>query len=126
MREAQYRSLTTPRPRATPGISAESSPSRSQPTSEARRKWQKAGKIVLRAGHDDDNLDDGSLSSESDTPSQKEARREKRLQEKQEMIKSAKLLDLQYFLEMVDLKHRYGSNLRTYFGNYDSSRCKLT
>jgi metallophosphoesterase superfamily enzyme len=23
------------------------------------------------------------------------------------------MLDLQYFLEMVDLKHRYGSNLRT-------------
>ena len=26
----------------------------------------------------------------------------------------AKMMDLQYFLEMVDLKHRYGSNLRVY------------
>ncbi len=58
-------------------------------------------------------MDDSSLSSDSETPSQRQARREKRWQEKQERIKSAKMLDLQYFLEMVDLKHRYGSNLRT-------------
>lgn len=85
-------------------------------TSEARRKWQRAGKIALHAGHDDD-VDESSLSSESETPSQKQARREKRLQEKQERTKSAKVLDLQYFLEMVDLKHRYGSNLRTKLGS---------
>jgi hypothetical protein len=81
-------------------------------TSEARRNWQRAAKIALHAGHDDD-MDDSSLSSDSETPSQRQARREKRSQEKQERIKSAKMLDLQYFLEMVDLKHRYGSNLRT-------------
>lgn len=28
--------------------------------------------------------------------------------------KTAKMMDLQYFLEMVDQKHRYGSNLRKY------------
>jgi hypothetical protein len=81
-------------------------------TSEARQNWRRAGKIALRAGHDDD-IDDSSISTESETPSQREARREKRLHEKQERIKTAKILDLQYFLEMVDLKHRYGSNLRT-------------
>ena len=33
---------------------------------------------------------------------------------KAEIDKSAKMMDLQYWLEMVDRKHRYGSNLRTY------------
>lgn len=110
MREAQYRFLTTPRPPATPDVPADRPPSFSRLPSEARRKWLKAGKIALHAGHDDS--DESTLSSESETPSQKQARQEKRLQEKQERIKYAKLLDLQYFLEMVDLKHRYGSNLR--------------
>lgn len=53
-----------------------------------------------------------SSSNESETPSQKQARREKRSAEKQERLKGSRMMDLQYFLEMVDLKHRYGSNLR--------------
>lgn len=110
MREAQYRSLNTPRPPTTPDLQADSPPSFLRLPSEARRRWLKAGKIALHAGHDDS--DESSLSNESETPSQKQAHQEKRLQEKQERIKYAKLLDLQYFLEMVDLKHRYGSNLR--------------
>ena len=112
MKEAQYRALTTPRPRASALVPADSSSPPPRLTSEARRNWQKAGKIALHAGHDDKDVDDSSASSESETLSQKQARRDKRMQEKQERIKSARLLDLQYFLEMVDLKHRYGSNLR--------------
>lgn len=110
MREAQYRFLNTPRPPASPDGPADRPPSLPRLPSEARRRWLKAGKIALHAGHDDS--EESSSSSESETPSQKQARREKRWQEKQERIKTAKLLDLQYFLEMVDLKHRYGSNLR--------------
>ena len=33
-------------------------------------------------------------------------------------MKSAKQMDLSYFLEMVDLKHRYGSNLRKYHAEW--------
>ncbi|TVY58448.1 IQ domain-containing protein IQM6, partial [Lachnellula suecica] len=45
---------------------------------------------------------------------EKEAKRRRRAEEKMVRQKAAKMMDLQYFLEMVDLKHRYGSNLRTY------------
>jgi hypothetical protein len=37
---------------------------------------------------------------------------------KQERNKSAKQMDLSYFLEMVDVKHRYGSNLRKYHAEW--------
>ena len=54
------------------------------------------------------------------TPPQKESRRRKRLAEKQERLKSAKTMDLSYFLEMVDVRHRYGSNLRKYHAEWKS------
>lgn len=47
--------------------------------------------------------------SDEASKAQKEARRRKRWEEKQERIKSAKMMDLQYFLEMIDVKHRYGN-----------------
>jgi hypothetical protein len=40
--------------------------------------------------------------------------RKKRFEQRAEREKTAKMMDLQYFLEMVDQKHRYGSNLRAY------------
>lgn len=109
IKEAQYRSLTTPRPRSA-STQTENNLSRTS-SSEAHQHWLRAAKIARRAGGVDEDLSSSS-SDESETPSQKQARREKRLAEKQERIKSSKMMDLQYFLEMVDLKHRYGSNLR--------------
>lgn len=41
-------------------------------------------------------------------------RRQKRIDSRGARQKSAKMMDLQYFLEMVDQKHRYGSSLRKY------------
>lgn len=38
-----------------------------------------------------------------------------------EREKTAKMMDLQYFLEMVDQKHRYGSNLRAYHEQWKKS-----
>ena len=35
-------------------------------------------------------------------------------------MKSAKTMDISYFLEMVDIKHRYGSNLRKYHAEWKS------
>jgi hypothetical protein len=40
--------------------------------------------------------------------------RKRRVETRAEREKTAKMMDLQYFLEMVDQKHRYGSNLRAY------------
>ena len=37
---------------------------------------------------------------------------------------SWQMMDLQYFLEMVDLKHRYGSNLRTYHEEWKKADTK--
>lgn len=52
------------------------------------------------------------------SPAQKEDRRQKKLAAKQDRVKSAKTMDLSYFLEMVDVKHRYGSNLRKYHAEW--------
>ncbi|KAI9842277.1 MAG: hypothetical protein M1837_007346 [Sclerophora amabilis] len=62
---------------------------------EARNHWKKVGLIARRAGGDDVSESDG---DEDMSEGQKEERRRKRLQEKRER----------------DMKHRYGSNLRTY------------
>lgn len=115
IKEAQYRSLTTPRPRSA-STQTENNLSRTS-SSEAHQHWLRAAKIARRAGGVDEDVSSSS-SNESETPSQKQARREKRLAEKQERIKGSKMMDLQYFLEMVDLKHRYGSNLRTYHAEW--------
>jgi hypothetical protein len=87
---AKWRSATRPMPRA------------ERPTS-ARQTWKRVGDIARRAGGDDpiDEVED-------DGDARKEAEREK----------MAKMMDLQYFLEMVDQKHRYGSNLRAYHAQW--------
>lgn len=52
------------------------------------------------------------------TESQLEEHRSKKRERKREREKWAKMMDLQYFLEMVDQKHRYGSNLRAYHAEW--------
>jgi hypothetical protein len=44
--------------------------------------------------------------------------RHKRLERKEKEAWKGKMMDLPYFLEMVDLKHRYGSHLRTYHAKW--------
>lgn len=48
------------------------------------------------------------------TPEQGEKHRQRKMESQREGEKSAKVMDLQYFLEMVDVSHRHGSNLRAY------------
>jgi hypothetical protein len=70
------------------------------------------GEIARRAG-----ADDPESASETDDDESSEGRaeyRKKRVEDRAEREKTAKMMDLQYFLEMVDQKHRYGSNLRAY------------
>ena len=77
------------------------------PGERVKKRWAQVGAAARRAGSD--NTSD----EEDDHASQAETREEKRRQ-KQEREKYAKTMGLEYFLEMVDQKHRYGSNLRRY------------
>ena len=130
IKEARYRHLI--KRAATPkGIDDDLSPSSPmggppRRSSTARSNWTFAGSVARRANADEESSLSGSSSSTSLpdhdqlSPSQKEkaARKAKKLAEKQERVKSAKMMDLSYFLEMVDVKHRYGSNLRKYHAEW--------
>lgn len=81
----------------------------------ARSNWKRVGEIARRAGADDAP----DAHSETDTadersPEERTNQRRQKGEQKSERDKTAKMMDLQYFLEMVDQKHRYGSNLRAY------------
>ncbi|KAK4031203.1 hypothetical protein C8A01DRAFT_42316 [Parachaetomium inaequale] len=133
VREAQWRDMTTPRARAAAAGDGVASPERpgtaaGQPGSRpstARQNWKKVSTIARHAGNDVD-ADTCSSSSSSSSPSdsdsgdhkkseeQKKAARKRKEEAKARRKQEAKMMGLQYFLEMVDLKHRYGANLRVY------------
>ncbi|KAK4155544.1 hypothetical protein C8A00DRAFT_41822 [Chaetomidium leptoderma] len=133
VREAQWREMTTPRAR--PAVTADglASPERpgtssGQPGSRpstARQNWKKVSTIARHAaggGADPDDSSSSSSSSSSDSDSadrkkskaQRELERKRKEEAKARRKQEAKMMGLQYFLEMVDLKHRYGSNLLVY------------
>lgn len=131
IRDAQWQRLNTPRSRGNtllnPGdATGEDTVARggSRPRSSqsaARQNWKKVATIARRAGADEDSSHSGEDSNSSDAESnarmsaeQKAALRERSAALKEKRRKKAKTMGLQYFLEMVDLKHRYGSNLRQY------------
>jgi hypothetical protein len=90
------------------------------PTKPPRDRWRRLGAIAQRVENDDtsseSSADFASLDSESRVRT-KEARR----REKKEREKYARHMGLEYFLEMVDTKHRYGSNLRRYHEEWKRS-----
>jgi hypothetical protein len=118
VKEARYRHITEPRARAMieDGVSDDHVDGRERSSSVAKQNWKKVGLIARRAGADEDPEEESEDGDEDeDVPAEeREAYRKRRLEEKIQRQKAAKVMDLQYFLEMVDLKHRYGSNLRTY------------
>lgn len=114
VKEAQYLALTTPRPRSSRPPSG-TGPNRT--ASAARQNWSRASKIARRAGGDEEpSLSSSPSEIDTSVPAhpRRESLRRKRLADKRDRIESAKQMDLSYFLEMVDVKHRYGSNLRKY------------
>lgn len=121
VRDAQFRETNRPRPRplsqsATMASddTAESRPS----TAGARSNWRRAGMVAFRVGRDDSDSDSDSGSEDSeDRASQKEKRQADNAKRRLE----ARTMGLQYFLEMIDLKHRYGSNLRVYHEQWKRS-----
>lgn len=123
--------------------SYESTASGRRPRSaQAMHNWKKAALIARRAGGDRDEAvssdssetSSSSSSSSSDesfirrrrkekkmTEEQREEARRKRQESKERRRKEARIMDLQYFLEMVDVKHRYGANLRVYHEEWQRS-----
>jgi hypothetical protein len=127
IREAQFREST--RPRARPNQD-EASPDEldhdGAHSSSARQKWKKVSMVARRAGHDD-LLSDLSSDDEDDddaSPEERAKRAEMRQKAYAERKDAARMMGLQYFLEMVDLKHRYGSNLRIYHEEWKKSDTK--
>lgn len=125
LKEARYRHLTTPRARNSvveaPDESKESRPRANgseiphrapahRKPSEAQVRWKTIGTIAKRAANDEDS----SLASSSDEGEHNEEVRQKKRMAKEERRNAAMTMDLNYWLEMVDVRHRYGSNLRTY------------
>lgn len=49
---------------------------------------------------------------------ERDRRKEEIRKKKLERVKDAKAMDMQYFLELVDLKHRYGANLKVYHDHW--------
>lgn len=130
IQEAQFRETT--RPRARSGLTAVAAEGESMSIlsresdgaihrgSTARENWRKVAIIALRAGHDDACTDSSpslspcSSEESGDNPEKQARRRKERRDAVTERKEHAMTLGLQYFLEMVDLKHRYGSNLQVY------------
>ena len=111
IKEAQYRELIRPRPRSSPSDQY----SDDAKSSEAHQNWRRVGGIARRAGGDEKD-DESSLSGHEG-----EAAEEKIAYQRKRPVpgrKSTQMMDLSYFLEMVDVKHRYGSNLRKYHAEW--------
>ncbi|POS74019.1 IQ calmodulin-binding motif protein [Diaporthe helianthi] len=126
LRELEFRAVTTPRARldtvtSVPGdLEAYNGYTEAAKRSKsARYNWHKIATIARRAGGDVG--DDHSSSSDSDSEPGPETfdkkgetgqkRKETRARRRND---ATMMMGLQYFLEMVDLRHRYGSNLRQY------------
>ncbi|KAI9835715.1 MAG: hypothetical protein M1819_001892 [Sarea resinae] len=120
VKEAQYRNSTRPMSRQnrlslSNGSQNPPNPNQLDPNM-ARQNWKRLGHIARRAGSHN-SLSSSSSEDENGsslTPEEKQKHHEHRLAARREREQTAKMMDLQYFLEMVDHKHRYGSNLRAY------------
>jgi len=84
--------------------------------------WLRATKIAERAAaydlssSDTDGSEDGDISEKeaADQNLSQEERRKRHQKRVERRAVTSKMMDLQYFLELVDQKHRYGSSLRKY------------
>ncbi|OQD75414.1 hypothetical protein PENDEC_c007G06291 [Penicillium decumbens] len=72
--------------------------------SPARQNWHRAVNVAMQASVDDDRTADTNHADQKKAGSHSEILHET----------APKMMDLEYFLEMVDAKHRHGSNLRAY------------
>ncbi|KAJ4195741.1 hypothetical protein NW755_001904 [Fusarium falciforme] len=131
IREAQFRQATQPRARtetdgADPdGLGPDGLEKRRSAL--ARQKWKKASTVARRAGFDNLLSDSSSTQSSSDedaSPEERAAARAQREKDNEARKNEARMMGLRYFLEMVDLKHRYGSNLCMYHEEWKRSNTR--
>ncbi|THX62048.1 hypothetical protein D6D06_00136 [Aureobasidium pullulans] len=87
----------------------------------AREKWKRAGQIAKRAENDDTSSDEDFGDME---PDEREKYLQRKREAKAEREKMARTMGIEYFLEMVDQKHRYGSSLRKYHKVWQDSDTK--
>lgn len=121
IKEARYRHIIEPKARPVlEGGTDNGTLEHQRSSSFAKQNWKKVGLITRRAGGDEDPESE-SEEDEHMPPEEREAYQKRQLEEKLRRHKAAKMMDLQYFLEMVDLKHRYGANLRTYHEQWKKS-----
>ena len=118
IKEAQYRNLTTPHKRAT----AEQ-PGSPESDSQAKQNWNRISNITRHAhGEPPPLTTTSSNEGDHETLAGRAAHKHrKHVQEKEEEMWKGKMMDLPYFLEMVDQKHRYGSSLRAYHAEWRKS-----
>ena len=118
VKDAQYQHVTKPRSPEVqdPGDSK-------SPASPAYQNWQRVTAVAKRAGAEDrsSSESEGSAQADGHGPEQDEMHKRKKLAKKvlgrkaqSEDEKAAKTMELAYWLELVDQKHRHGSNLRKY------------
>ncbi|KAJ4329245.1 hypothetical protein N0V84_000371 [Fusarium piperis] len=128
IREAQFRQATQPRARtevdgADPdGLEPDVLEKRR--SASARQKWKKASTVARRAGFDNLLSDSSSTQSSSDedaSPEERAAARAQREKNIEARKNEARMMGMRYFLEMVDLKHRYGSSLCMYHEEWKRS-----
>lgn len=127
VRDARFRETNKPRPlSATNTAALETEGGRPPSSVGARQRWKKAGMAAFRAGHDDSDSESEPESEETHetTQADRAARREKRQAENAKRRTAARTMGMQYFLEMIDLKHRYGSNLRVYHEEWKRSHAQ--
>ncbi|MCJ1395112.1 hypothetical protein MMC18_007993 [Xylographa bjoerkii] len=127
VKEARYRTLISPHPPRSPdkGLSSASSEAKARSSSEARRNWHRINQITLHAQGDSPSpasSDTSSISSRSSN-SLTNASRHHLFHRHPKSPKpwKGKMMDLGYFLELVDLKHRYGANLKVYHAEWKKS-----
>ena len=127
LHEAQFRHTNRPRSKGAPGQSGVSLDEQTGnvESSNAKQNWKKMATVAKRAYQGDDGSDSDESSSDEDdngtTPEARLAARRNREADRKKRKAEARVMGISYFLEMVDLKHRYGSNLRTYHEEWKKS-----
>jgi len=105
--EMKYRSVIAPHHKR-PSVSGDSN-SRTPSSNEiAKMHWRRAGWIAEHAGRGENT------SSHQRTASGMSSGNSSTVSSTEQNEVSTMLMDLRYFLEMVDVKHRYGANLQVY------------
>ncbi|EGX89403.1 IQ calmodulin-binding protein [Cordyceps militaris CM01] len=122
VRDAQFRETHRPRPRPLSPTASVTGAMR-PPSAGARQNWKKAATVAFRAGRDasDSESDWDSESTDATSVEDKAAKRQKRHAENAKRRAEARTMGLQYFLEMIDVKHRYGANLLVYHEEWKRS-----